>query len=226
MVHGTASCGSDRIVPLIGDGQGGSEVRKGALERGALPVLAASHGYAGLAVSGLLLPEMAEQDWTRWSRPSCASACRSRVMDNEWASPDDHSRIGCPALRWPSVGALYQRCSAAAVAITEKRARQDLRVEEVFQAVDTGPDLLLRRVYGPSRSVWSALRPHRARSIECRSVFASPVASTAAWRSVSSVGDHLWSANEVGDRTHHAVHGQHVEHVRVEDDPHAMSRVA
>ncbi|WP_435210254.1 TetR/AcrR family transcriptional regulator [Streptomyces sp. bgisy034] len=51
---------SERLLGLIGDGQRSGEVRPGQLERVALPIFAALHGYAGLAVSGMLPPEVTE----------------------------------------------------------------------------------------------------------------------------------------------------------------------
>ncbi|WP_128375192.1 TetR/AcrR family transcriptional regulator [Streptomyces cavernae] len=56
----TAHQWSDQLLELIGDGQRRGEVRVGPLERIALPVFAALHGYAALAVSGVLPPEAAE----------------------------------------------------------------------------------------------------------------------------------------------------------------------
>ncbi|MGJ5831580.1 TetR/AcrR family transcriptional regulator [Streptomyces ossamyceticus] len=56
----TAHRWSDQLLELIGDGQLRGEVREGPLERIALPVFAALHGYAGLTVSGVLPPEAAE----------------------------------------------------------------------------------------------------------------------------------------------------------------------
>ncbi|WP_225094611.1 TetR/AcrR family transcriptional regulator [Streptomyces sp. CoH27] len=56
----TAHQWSEQLLELIGDGQRRGEVREGQLERVALPVFAALHGYAGLTVSGLLPPEVAE----------------------------------------------------------------------------------------------------------------------------------------------------------------------
>ncbi|WP_031078146.1 TetR/AcrR family transcriptional regulator [Streptomyces sp. NRRL WC-3742] len=56
----TAHRWSDQLLELIGDGQRRGEVREGPLERIALPVVAALHGYAGLTVSGVLPPEVAE----------------------------------------------------------------------------------------------------------------------------------------------------------------------
>ncbi|WKX72763.1 TetR/AcrR family transcriptional regulator [Streptomyces sp. XD-27] len=56
----TAHRWSEQILGLIGEGQRRGEVRKGALDRVALPVFAALHGYAGLTVSGMLPPELAE----------------------------------------------------------------------------------------------------------------------------------------------------------------------
>jgi AcrR family transcriptional regulator len=51
---------SDQLLELIGDGQRQGEVRVGPLERIALPVFAALHGYTSLTVSGMLPPEAAE----------------------------------------------------------------------------------------------------------------------------------------------------------------------
>ncbi|OIJ95559.1 TetR/AcrR family transcriptional regulator [Streptomyces monashensis] len=51
---------SEQLLELIGDGQRRGEVREGQLERVALPVFAALHGYAGLAVSGMLPAEVTE----------------------------------------------------------------------------------------------------------------------------------------------------------------------
>ncbi|MGW4755070.1 TetR/AcrR family transcriptional regulator [Streptomyces chartreusis] len=51
---------SEQLLGLIGDGQRSGEVREGQLERVALPIFAALHGYAGLAVSGMLPPEVSE----------------------------------------------------------------------------------------------------------------------------------------------------------------------
>ncbi|NUR00987.1 MAG: TetR/AcrR family transcriptional regulator [Streptomyces sp.] len=56
----TAHQWSEQLLELIGDGQRRGEVREGQLERVALPVFAALHGYAGLTVSGLLPTEVAE----------------------------------------------------------------------------------------------------------------------------------------------------------------------
>ncbi|MQY40759.1 hypothetical protein SRB17_87920 [Streptomyces sp. RB17] len=56
----TAHRWSDQLLDLIGYGQSRGEVREGPLERIALPVFAALHGYAGLAVSGVLPPEATE----------------------------------------------------------------------------------------------------------------------------------------------------------------------
>ncbi|MCQ9131960.1 TetR/AcrR family transcriptional regulator [Streptomyces hilarionis] len=53
----TAHRWSDQLLELIGDGQRRGEVREGPLERIALPVFAALHGYASLTVSGVLPPE-------------------------------------------------------------------------------------------------------------------------------------------------------------------------
>ena len=52
---------SDQLLKLIADGQRRGEVRPGPLERMALPVVAALHGYAGLVVSRALPQELAEQ---------------------------------------------------------------------------------------------------------------------------------------------------------------------
>ncbi|MFC9932224.1 TetR/AcrR family transcriptional regulator [Streptomyces sp. NPDC127190] len=59
-VGATAHRWSEQLLELIGDGQRRGEVREGQLERVALPVFAALHGYAGLTVSGVLPPELAE----------------------------------------------------------------------------------------------------------------------------------------------------------------------
>ena len=59
-VGATAHRWSDHLLELIGDGQRRGEVREGQLERVALPIFAALHGYAGLTVSGVLPPELAE----------------------------------------------------------------------------------------------------------------------------------------------------------------------
>ncbi|MFF3843777.1 TetR/AcrR family transcriptional regulator [Streptomyces sp. NPDC002328] len=56
----TAHRWSDQLLDLIAYGQGRGEVHEGPLERIALPVFAALHGYAGLAVSGVLPPEATE----------------------------------------------------------------------------------------------------------------------------------------------------------------------
>ncbi|MCX4994330.1 TetR/AcrR family transcriptional regulator [Streptomyces longwoodensis] len=48
---------SDLLLGVIAEGQREGEVRAGPMERVALPVFAALHGYAGLAVSGFLPPE-------------------------------------------------------------------------------------------------------------------------------------------------------------------------
>jgi len=49
---------SEQFLGLIAEGQRRGEVRKGPVERVALPVFAALHGYADLTVSGMLPPEM------------------------------------------------------------------------------------------------------------------------------------------------------------------------
>ncbi|WP_367325718.1 TetR/AcrR family transcriptional regulator [Streptomyces sp. HUAS ZL42] len=59
-VGATAHRWSEHLLELIGDGQRRGEVREGQLERVALPIFAALHGYAGLTVSGVLPPELAE----------------------------------------------------------------------------------------------------------------------------------------------------------------------
>jgi hypothetical protein len=51
---------SDQLLELIGDGQRRGEVHAGPLERIALPIFAALHGYADLTVSGMLPTEAAE----------------------------------------------------------------------------------------------------------------------------------------------------------------------
>ncbi|MFF4692559.1 TetR/AcrR family transcriptional regulator [Streptomyces sp. NPDC001307] len=51
---------SGHLAALVADGQDGSEVRAGAPERVALAVFAALHGYARLAVGGVLPPELTE----------------------------------------------------------------------------------------------------------------------------------------------------------------------
>ena len=47
-------------MALIGEGQRRGEVREGAVERFALTVFTTVHGYASLAVSGMLPPETSE----------------------------------------------------------------------------------------------------------------------------------------------------------------------
>lgn len=49
---------SDQIIDLISQGQRRGEVRQGPIDRVGLPVFATLHGYASLAVSGMLPPEM------------------------------------------------------------------------------------------------------------------------------------------------------------------------
>lgn len=51
---------SEQLLALISDGQRRGEVREGPLERVALPVFSGLHGYANLAVRGMLSPELAE----------------------------------------------------------------------------------------------------------------------------------------------------------------------
>lgn len=51
---------SDLVVRLIGEGQARGEVREGPMERVGLPVFATLHGYADLAVTGMLPPEADE----------------------------------------------------------------------------------------------------------------------------------------------------------------------
>lgn len=53
----TATHWSAQVTDLIGEGQRRGEVQDGPTERVAVPVFAAVHGYATLAVSGLLPPE-------------------------------------------------------------------------------------------------------------------------------------------------------------------------
>lgn len=48
---------SDQIIDLISQGQRRGEVRQGPIDRVGLPVFATLHGYASLAVSGMLPPE-------------------------------------------------------------------------------------------------------------------------------------------------------------------------
>jgi AcrR family transcriptional regulator len=59
-VGATAHRWSEQLLELIGYGQRRGEVREGQLERIALPVFAALHGYAGLEASGLLPTEVTE----------------------------------------------------------------------------------------------------------------------------------------------------------------------
>ncbi|MFE9361010.1 TetR/AcrR family transcriptional regulator [Streptomyces olivaceoviridis] len=49
-----------QLAALVADGQSGGEVRTGAPERVTLPVFAALHGYARLAVGGALPAELTE----------------------------------------------------------------------------------------------------------------------------------------------------------------------
>ena len=51
---------AEQTVELIGEGQRRGEVREGPMERVGLPVFTTLHGYAGLAVSGMLPPETTE----------------------------------------------------------------------------------------------------------------------------------------------------------------------
>jgi AcrR family transcriptional regulator len=51
---------AEQIVELIGEGQRRGEVREGPMERVGLPVFTTLHGYASLAVSGMLPPETTE----------------------------------------------------------------------------------------------------------------------------------------------------------------------
>ncbi|MFF6775490.1 TetR/AcrR family transcriptional regulator [Streptomyces sp. NPDC012637] len=51
---------SEQLLELISDGQRRGEAREGAVERVALPVFAALHGYAVLTVSGTLPPDVLE----------------------------------------------------------------------------------------------------------------------------------------------------------------------
>ena len=59
-VGATAHRWSEQLLELIGYGQRRGEVREGQLERIALPVFAALHGYASLKASGLLPTEVTE----------------------------------------------------------------------------------------------------------------------------------------------------------------------
>ncbi|MFF4255296.1 TetR/AcrR family transcriptional regulator [Streptomyces sp. NPDC001663] len=51
---------SELVVRLIGEGQARGEVQEGPMERVGLPVFATLHGYADLAVTGMLPPETDE----------------------------------------------------------------------------------------------------------------------------------------------------------------------
>jgi AcrR family transcriptional regulator len=51
---------SDLVLRMVAEGQARGEVREGSLEQVALPVFATLHGYADLAVSGMLPQEMDE----------------------------------------------------------------------------------------------------------------------------------------------------------------------
>jgi hypothetical protein len=51
--------GFDQFFELIGEGQRRGEVRAGAVQRVGLPVVAALHGYASLAVTGVVPSGMA-----------------------------------------------------------------------------------------------------------------------------------------------------------------------
>ncbi|MFG2001125.1 TetR/AcrR family transcriptional regulator [Spirillospora sp. NPDC048911] len=51
---------AEQLVELIAEGQRRGEVREGPLERVSLPVFTTLHGYADLAVSGMLPPEVTE----------------------------------------------------------------------------------------------------------------------------------------------------------------------
>lgn len=51
---------SDLVLRLLAEGQARGEVRQGPLEQVALPVFATLHGYADLAVSGMVPPEVDE----------------------------------------------------------------------------------------------------------------------------------------------------------------------
>ncbi|SEN16866.1 TetR/AcrR family transcriptional regulator [Actinacidiphila rubida] len=57
---GAAGRWADQILEVIVDGQRRGDVREGPCERVALPVFAALHGFATLAVSGTLPPEVIE----------------------------------------------------------------------------------------------------------------------------------------------------------------------
>ncbi|MFJ6657559.1 TetR/AcrR family transcriptional regulator [Streptomyces sp. NPDC091377] len=49
---------SDQVLELIADGQRSGTVRQGPMERIAIPVFAALHGYANIIVRGTLSPEV------------------------------------------------------------------------------------------------------------------------------------------------------------------------
>ncbi|MGW7365361.1 TetR/AcrR family transcriptional regulator [Streptomyces sp. NPDC054841] len=51
---------AEQTIELIGEGQRRGEVRQGPVERVALPFFTTLHGYASMAVSGMLPPEMTE----------------------------------------------------------------------------------------------------------------------------------------------------------------------
>ncbi|GAB2625223.1 TetR/AcrR family transcriptional regulator [Streptomyces capparidis] len=51
---------SEQVLDLIADGQRRGEVRQGDLERIGLPVFTTLHGYASMAVSGMLPPAITE----------------------------------------------------------------------------------------------------------------------------------------------------------------------
>ncbi|WP_280879839.1 TetR/AcrR family transcriptional regulator [Streptomyces pseudovenezuelae] len=51
---------SELIEVLVSDGQRSGEVREGSIERVGVPVFATLHGYADLAATGMLPPEIAE----------------------------------------------------------------------------------------------------------------------------------------------------------------------
>ncbi|WAZ26122.1 TetR/AcrR family transcriptional regulator [Streptomyces cinnabarinus] len=59
-LSGAAHRWSEQLLSLISEGQRRGEVQEGPLERVALPVFAALHGYVGLRVSGMLPPEVSE----------------------------------------------------------------------------------------------------------------------------------------------------------------------
>jgi len=77
---------SDQLLEIIGDGQRRGEVRLGSLERIALPIFAALHGYTGLTVSGMLPPEAAGYGLDDLIAPSLAAAPHVRAAQGQQRS--------------------------------------------------------------------------------------------------------------------------------------------